>query len=248
MNKVFLLLLFILCFDVSKGQTWDDSDWTDSFKESNVIHDTVTYDKFRIIESESWNFLLSNLDTIYEENYYPLRIELLKDNSDSNIILKTPTIDFNIYHWYDGFKIKAGLGLNEVVLYIGEVIDCDTVWLDTMVYHVKDQRRFMTFSNFDSICIGQIRLGEQLFGGIGHGLCNYTVPCKITEFKVNLRGSINKTFTMNSCYYSKELTNYVKSLNPGDEIYFYDIFGTTCSSKVPVVFENKNVIVKDCSW
>jgi len=44
------------------------------------------------------------------------------------------------------------------------------------------------------------------------------------------------------------LTNYVKSLNPGDEIYFYDIFGTTCSSKVPVVFENKNVIVKDCSW
>ena len=153
-----------MCFDVSKGQTWDDFDWTDSFKESNVIHDTVTYDKFRIIGSESWNFLLSNLDTIYEENYYPLRIELLKDNSDSNIILKTPTIDFNIYHWYDGFKIKAGLGLNEVVLYIGEVIDCDTVWLDTMVYHVKDQRRFMTFSNFDSIYTALIRLGEQHVG------------------------------------------------------------------------------------
>jgi len=232
---------------MSYGQSWDDSDWTDSIEKAILVQDTFIFNGFRVIDRRPNYQRVLSMDTLYEETYRKIKIESLKSVSDSTIVLKSRKSDFRTYQQYDGHSIKASLGLDTGVLYVGEILETDTIWLDTMVFTVLPLKRLMSYTNLDSICSQKISSDYELFGGLGQGWCNYIVPCKITKFKVDVSGSVNETFEMHGNTYSQDLIDCFKRVKTGDEIYFYDILGKSSKSPKPIAFNHKKMVVKDCS-
>jgi hypothetical protein len=173
-----------LCFVASRGQSWenrnswDDSNWTDSIEEAIMVQDTFVFNGFRIVNTRPVYQRVRLLDTLYEEGYRRIRIESIRSSSDSTIILKSHKTDLDIYHQYDGYKIKAKLGLNTATLCVGEVLQTDTAWLDTIVFEVMPLERLISYSNYDSVCIGMLQFNKELFGGLGQGMCTYIVLAK----------------------------------------------------------------------
>lgn len=243
-----------MSFVVSRGQTWekrnswDDYNWIDSVEMAIMVQDTFVFNGFRVVDRRPVDQRIRPMDTLYEENYTRIRIQSIRNDSDSNIILRSRNTDLEIHHRYYGHEIKARLGLDTAVLYVGETLHTDTIWLDTLVFQVKPLERLTRYSYYDSVCIGMLPINTELFGGLGSGMCAYIVPCKITEFKVRVSGSINEQFEMKSSYYSHELISCFYRMKPGDEIFFFDIRGKSSKTKNPISFKNKKMVAKDCSW
>lgn len=246
MIKTSIVILLIFSGLLSSGQTWDANEWGKDIKTAVMVEDTFNYNGFRIIDRRIEDRKSWSIDTVTEEIWYKLRIELLAENSGSNLVIKSHSNEVDVSHRYDGFQIKAKLGLETATLYVGEVIDVDTVWLDTLVFSVLPQNPMTSLGWQDSICLLQLTFNDEIFGGLGQGMCTYIVPCRVTEFKIKLEGSVNQEFEVVGSRVPKEVINEFHKLMIGDVVTFYDIAGITSKYKTEVKFRSSRLVLKTC--
>lgn len=247
MIKTSIVILLIFSGLLSSGQTWDANEWGKDIKTAVMVEDTFNYSGFRIIDRRIEDRKSWSIDTVAEEIWYKLRIELLAENSGSNLVIKSHSNEFDVSNRYDGFEIKARLGLKTATLYVGEVIGFDTVWLDTLVFKIVPLEPLTSLIWKDSVCKEQVTYNQEIFGGLGYGRCNYLVPCKITGFKIKLEGSVNQEFEVVGSRVPKEVINEFHKLRIGDVVTFYDIAGITSKYKTEVNFRSSGLVLKTCN-
>jgi hypothetical protein len=245
-NKFLVAILILFSLKVSYGQSWDDEDWG---SESDSVYvnerfDTIEYNGFKTIVDTFFRW--SNDAHITEEYYYPFKIELLKNNLDSAIVLMSRSSDLRVSRTYNGFKIKAKLGTETARLYVGKLMKSDTAWLDTIAFKVRPLEPLTSFSGLDSLCHQVLGFNPEFYGGLGQGMCTWIISCKITEFKIKIEGSIEANYDVKGNLVPFEALNGFKKLQIGDVVIFYDIIGTTNKYKTKVEFSSSRLVIKSC--
>lgn len=248
MIKSSIVILLIFSSLLSFGQSWDATEWEKDIKTAVMVEDTFNYNGFRIIEWRMSSSRIRPRDTLIEEVYGRLNIESLKNSTDRNIVLRSHSNEFDISHRYDGFEIKPRLGLKTATLYVGEVIGFDTVWLDTLVFNIVSLEPLTSLISKDSVCLRQLTFNQEIFGGLGRGMCTYLVPCRITEFKIRIEGSTNSEFEVIGRRLPSQVLSEFYKLKIGDVLTFYDIVGITNKYKTEVKFSPSRLIIKTCDW
>jgi hypothetical protein len=247
MRGFVITFIILLGLKLSYSQTWDAEDWGNDIEKAVMVNDTFNFNGFRIVDERWVDHKFRSLDTLYEEYYRPLHIELVNGNSDSTIVLKSGAEDLYIRRNHKGFEIKAKLGGKTAVLYVGELMNLDTFWLDTLAFKVLPIERLTSFSHLDSICVSMLVHNQELFGGLGRDMCTYHVPCIITAFKIKIKGqNIKAKFIVNGSVLPKEAIESFKKLKTGDVVTFYDINGITRMYQSKIEFEPRRLIIKPC--
>ena len=98
MTKSSLVILLLLYSLLSFGQSWDATEWEKDIKTAVMVEDTFNYNGFRIIERRMSSSRIRPMDTLIEEVYGRLNIESLKNSTDSIIVLRSHSNEFDISH------------------------------------------------------------------------------------------------------------------------------------------------------
>lgn len=74
------------------------------------------------------------------------------------------------------------------------------------------------------------------------------MPCRITEFKIRIEGSINSEFEVIGRRLPSEVLSEFYKLKNGDVLTFYDIVGITNKYESQVNFKPSRLVIKSCDW